>query len=191
MGSKRRDTEAVISGAGVFLSLITLLVEKVKEIGGTVEDIYRLVTPEGAEKIKRIASIIVGAGEKIFSLAQMIALGMYDRVNLDITAENFPVDSTARWDDETRVFHFDKRMSTDAVRAEMDKEGWKPACIWHLLFVGMKNPEWQRQFPIYALGSVWRRLAPCLYGSDGERVLGLGGVGDDWLGGCRFLAVRK
>ncbi len=59
MAKSKKEVEAIISGAGVFQSLITLLVDKVKELGGTMEDIYRLITPAGAQTLKRIAEVIV------------------------------------------------------------------------------------------------------------------------------------
>jgi len=59
-----KKTEAIVSSAGFFLSLVTSLVDKVKELGGSIEDIHRLVTPEGAGTLSEIARIIIEAGGK-------------------------------------------------------------------------------------------------------------------------------
>ncbi len=54
----KKQTEPIVSAMGVLTSLITMLVEAVKAAGGTMECLYRLVTPEGAETLRRIAKII-------------------------------------------------------------------------------------------------------------------------------------
>ena len=55
----KKEVEAIVSAMGVFQSFISNLVELVKKFGGSVENIYRLVTPEGAETLEAIARIIV------------------------------------------------------------------------------------------------------------------------------------
>ncbi|KKR48343.1 MAG: hypothetical protein UT86_C0007G0022, partial [Candidatus Magasanikbacteria bacterium GW2011_GWC2_40_17] len=86
--------------------------------------------------------------------------------------------------------------STDEVLAEMDRHGLRPALYEELLAFGAKYPDEQRQFPIIALGSVWRgfggRLRVAYLSRGGsERSLSLYWFGGDWNGFCRFLAVRK
>jgi hypothetical protein len=56
MGKK---VEPIVSAMGVFMSFINGLVEAVKNLGGTMESIYKLATSEGAETLKKIAEIIV------------------------------------------------------------------------------------------------------------------------------------
>ncbi len=191
---------AVVSAVWVMLSILTDLVKIMKEFGLTIQEVgekfYVLAQTESEGARRQIADIIakVGeakVGEKVLSLVEMIALGKYNWVKSGITAENFSVDQTAKWDEETRLFHFDRSMFTDAVKAEMDKEGWKPASIWNLLFFGMENPELQRQFPIIALGSVWRGDVPELFRLGSLRVLSLDRIGSDWDDNSHFLAVRK
>lgn len=60
----RKEVEAIASAMGVFMAIISALVELVKKIGGTMENIYRLATPEGSETLEAIARIIVGGAEK-------------------------------------------------------------------------------------------------------------------------------
>ncbi len=59
------QVEAIASGMGVFVSIISSLVELVKKFGGTMENIYHLVTPEGRVTLEKIAQIIVGEVEKV------------------------------------------------------------------------------------------------------------------------------
>jgi len=54
-----KEVEAIVSAMGVFTTLITNLVELVKKLGGTVENIYRLATPEGRKTLEAIAQLIV------------------------------------------------------------------------------------------------------------------------------------
>jgi hypothetical protein len=61
----RKEVEAILSGMGVFTAIISFLVELVKKFGGTMEDIYRLATPEGSETLEKIARLIVGGAEKV------------------------------------------------------------------------------------------------------------------------------
>lgn len=193
--AKRKNVAAVVSAMGALLDVITDLVVMIKELGADVgECLYRLARPDGKETLKAIAELLVRDYQKAKgSLTDLIAQGKYDWVNSDITADNFPVDGLVNPDEETRLFHFNQEMSSDDVVAEMDKEGWKPATIWHLLILGIKNPELQKQFPTIALGSVWRGFVPVLPwdGIHRRRNLGLRRLDVRWFGVCRFLAVRK
>ncbi len=74
--------------------------------------------------------------------------------------------------------------------------GYRPATLPELLALGKQYPEFQRWFPIIALGSVWRgqggvRLAPCLSENAGKRGLGLDSFDFVWGAFCCFLAVPK
>ncbi|MDP2736466.1 MAG: hypothetical protein Q8O59_01620 [bacterium] len=55
----KKEVEAIVSGMGVFVAIISSLVELVKKLGGSIEMIYRLATPEGSETLEAIARIIV------------------------------------------------------------------------------------------------------------------------------------
>lgn len=60
----RKDVEAIVSGMGVFVAIISRLVELVKELGGSIDNLYRLATPEGSETLKAVARVIIDATEK-------------------------------------------------------------------------------------------------------------------------------
>lgn len=55
----RKEVEAIVSGMGVFMAIISSLVELVKKFGGTMENIYRLATPEGIKTLEAVARLIV------------------------------------------------------------------------------------------------------------------------------------
>ena len=56
----KKEVEAIVSGMGVFVAIISNLVELVKKFGGTMECVYRLATPEGSATLEAIARVIVG-----------------------------------------------------------------------------------------------------------------------------------
>jgi hypothetical protein len=60
----KKEVEAIVSGMGVFTSIISGLAGIVKKHGGTMKDIYRLATPDGSETLEEIARIIVGGADK-------------------------------------------------------------------------------------------------------------------------------
>ncbi len=64
MARSKKEVEAISSGMGVFVAIISSLVELVKKLGGSMESIYRLATPEGSATLEKIARIIVGGVER-------------------------------------------------------------------------------------------------------------------------------
>ena len=199
------------SGMGRALALVQALCRKVRQHGGTEDDVRRLLGEEREGLLDQLAKLIVGdqkaagtATPLIFELsincdqplADMIAAGHYDSVNTDITAEHFPITGQGQLPIEVELHHFNCRMPSEQALQELDQAGYRPGVIEELLALGTKNPELQRQFPIIALASRWRysrghRDVPSLHGWYGRRELDLLWFGDDWYEHCRFLAVRK
>lgn len=145
----------------------------------------------GANGAKNILRILTN-----LSLADRIARGEYDRVNSDITEEHFPTVIPADYDAEYKLFHFNRPIGSEAAIAEMEDERFRPGTLAELLVLGETQPELQKQFPIIALGSLWRlsggdRGVPGLYGLGHRRELLLYWFGGGWGGHYRFLAVRK
>jgi len=60
----KKEVEAIVSGMGVFVAIISSLVELVKKLGGSIEMIYRLATPEGSKTLEAIARIVVSGAAK-------------------------------------------------------------------------------------------------------------------------------
>jgi len=194
----------IVSGMGLAMSIVTNLVSKVKKAGGTDEDIHRLVRPDGEEILDKVADLIVTVKRQVFkvvvdyakSLEEMIEVGKYDNVNSDITSDHFPVTGTGQKEKEITLFHFNRSIFSNDAIAEMEKAGYHPALVEELLSLGAAYKELQKQFPIVALGSVWRypdgsRHVPSLFWNGDERRLDLHCFESGWFVDWRFAAVRN
>lgn len=202
-----KQKSELISAVGVLLSIVTALVTAVRKYGGDNEDIYRLATPDGETLVDKIGKLLAEAGQSVknlFTLAvdysrsleQMVGAGKYDWMNDNITGNNFPHQSLGVVEQRCKLFHFNRSISSEDVITEMKKEGFIPADTATLCVFGEKFPEKQREFPIVALGQVWRsasgdRGVAYLNGVGAGRGLSLDWFDFDWSGDYRFLAVRK
>lgn len=136
--------------------------------------------------------LIVDYGQ---TLEAMIAAGRYDWKNGDITAERFPIEGEGKVEFEAVLFHFDKNISSEDAKQQIEQAGYEVGKIEHLLSFGANYPEEQRKFPIVGLGPVGEvdggRVVPYLGRGVSERFLYLYWLGGDWLASFRFLGVRK
>ena len=202
--SSKLDKSAIVAGAGLAASIFIALVKKVLELGGTDEDIHRLATPDGETILGKVAEIIVGKVHQAFkvvvdytkTLKEMVLVGKYDWVNENITQDHFPIQGSGKQEVQVALFHFGKIMASDQIIAEMEKQGYRSTRIEELLALGASQLELQRQFPIVALGSVWRgpygdRGVPVLDRGDARRRLGLHWLEHEWHESYRFAAVRN
>jgi len=200
-----------LKGAGKMWAIMQVIVNAVLEMGGSDEDLHRLLTDSGL--VKKIAELIMSGKQKVeekaseiykvvvdysATLAEMIKAGKYDWFNDDITDKHFPIQGTGKNEVELVLVHLNRNATTKEVLEHLNGQGLEPAKIEHLLAFGSTYPELQRQFPIIALGSVWvdshgYRYYPSLYSFDSKRRLSLywRGDGGHWGDACRFLAVRK
>jgi hypothetical protein len=200
-----RNKNVFIGAAGTLLRILSIIMEAIRDNDGLDED-FSLVEKD-ATLADAIGKLVAEAGKKarkIFhllvnydrSVEEGIRAGHYDWSNSNITSSNFPSTRKGTAEEDVHLVHFDKVMSTDAVLAELDKMGLRPAELQHSLAFGEKYPEVQRKFPVVFLGSVWQdpygtRYCPFLFRFDAERRLYLVWIVVDWHGGCRFAAVRK
>lgn len=126
-------------------------------------------------------------------LSDMVVDCHFDSVNEHVNEKNFPPE-TLVLGSGPKIFHFNRRISSEDVIAEMKKDGYRPAKLGDLLDYGAKNPEEQRKYPIVALGSAAVILAvryvACIYGDGSERELVLSYFVNTWDAHSRFLAVR-
>ena len=154
---------------------------------------------KGKEQIKDGEENITLTVDYSRTVEQMIAGGNYGWKNSDITEKNFPLPTKLlgkKITASTKLFHFERSISSEDAISEMNKAGFRPATLAELLALGEAHPELQKEFPIVALGSVWRdergdRLVPVLYFDDDGRELGLNWLGFDWDDNYRFFGVRK
>jgi len=207
----KKNVEAAVSARGSLLTIVVNLVKYIQEFGGNVDQcLYLLAQPEGDITIKAVAKLIAEAGQAavgIFhlvvdytlSLSDLIALGGFDRVNPNITAEHFSAKGKGKQKVKVELWHPNKYFSNgDEVIAELKtaKPGYRFATLWELITLAINQPDLQRQFPIAALGSIWLqaagdRLFAFLDGSDSECDLYLGRLGFDFLVHWRFAVVRE
>lgn len=140
-------------------------------------------------------------------LGQMIAVGSYDWTNSDITAEHFPLNGTGKRKVRVELLHFNQYFSNgDEVIAKLKevndwlaqqgaKYRYRFAQIEELLALGAFQPEFQRQFPIAALGSIWHHAGDrgfaYLDRVDAKRYLNLNYLGGDFSDFWRFAVVRE
>ena len=159
-----------------------------------LEKVIRLLIAKPQVNVSgRLTLLVEVDGTK--TIEQLIADGKYDWKNSDVNQKNYPVANITKRTTEIELFHFNRSISSDGTKKEMDKAGFRPATIEELLTLGSSNPELQRQFPIIALGSVCRlgfdRFVAFLDVGDGGRKLGLDDLAFVWFGSYRFAAVRK
>jgi hypothetical protein len=128
------------------------------------------------------------------TLNQMIALGKYDWVNPDITADRFPIKGEGKKKKVVELVHFNRDISSENAVKELKKMGLRPATIEELLAFGAKYPEIQRKFLVISLGSSCelggRRSVACLRRLGSGRGLNLSFWDGVWGGHYRFLGVR-
>lgn len=177
---------------------------RVEKLGVSAEKLYEALKSKEkrqamaeacAEVLKKTTENILSILSSL-SLSDRIAAGKYDWVNDDITEKHFPDKAEKDYEVEYRIFHFNRSISSESAIAEMEKEGFRAGNLVELLKLGETKPELQREFPIIALGSVWRngvghRNVPVLNCDAAGRGLDLYWFGYDWDGAYRFLGVRK
>lgn len=203
-----KKTSLLVSAMGVLTGFGTAFAAAFKKRGGTDEDLHQLLVGLKSEdfisQITDLAMKMTGAVRDGFhiivdyakTLDEMIRAGAYDWVNSNITSEYFPVKGEGRVELNAELVHYGKFMSSDSIVQDMGSHGLRPGTLAELLAFGGKYPEKQREFPIVALGSVWRdwhgdRFVAFLHCYESRRELDLGIWEGGWGGRYRFLAFRK
>ncbi len=203
--------DAMMMGAGWIGSLTSKLSKALRKKGVSYEQIHELVKDGEAqdalvEKIAGVLAEVMQQAKNLFrvtvdyslTLEQMIAAGRYDWKNSDINQKNFPIPPSKRGKEDVviELKHFNRTMDSDEVIRELDKDGFRPANVFELQAFAETYPEKQREFPIVALGSVWRhwggsRSVAGLCGAADRRDLDLRCFDSRWHSDYRFAAVRK
>jgi len=193
---------------GALLGFITSFVSAFQKRGGTDELLHELLVGKQSEDfINQVADLAMKMVKTVRdgfwvvvdyskSLTEMISAGNYDWVNSDISEKNFPVNGKGQIESNIELIHYGKSMSSEDVIQDMETKGLRPATLSELLAFGKSYPDKQREFPIVALGSVWRnlfgtRFVAFLSSFDSKRLLHLCIWGGGWVESCRFAAVRK
>ncbi|MFA6603911.1 MAG: hypothetical protein WCT10_03670 [Patescibacteria group bacterium] len=184
-----------VSAAGTTFEIIQKLSGAVRDLGGSDDHLRRILSDE--ELRREIAKLLV-AGTCRKTLGDMLKACGNDWANSAITEEHFPVKPELFTVAGTKVFHFNRIMTTKEVEAAIRAKGYEPASIETLLAYGVENPREQRKHPIVALGSSWvhpggSREVPCLCEYDRKRQLRLwyANPKNYWCEDYCFLASRK
>ena len=130
------------------------------------------------------------------TLEQMIAAGRYDWVNSDITATRFPVKGEGKKELIGQLIHFNRAMSSEEVKKELDTKGLRPATHEEALAFRAQRSEFQcDEFAVVAIGSFTKihgsRNVMYIDAIELKRRLDLACLDSDWNGRCRFLAVAN
>ncbi len=130
------------------------------------------------------------------SVEELVHLGCYDWSNSDITSRHFPTQRTGKAEVAIELIRFGRAIGSCEALRELGKMGYRPAEIHEFLAFGAKYPNIQWEFPVVALGSVWRSpsgdcYVPYLHRCGSERRLHLRWFGGGWHRPCRFAVVRK
>ncbi|MBZ5630257.1 MAG: hypothetical protein LAO06_15465 [Acidobacteriia bacterium] len=186
--------------------ILQSLLARVKKRGYSDDEILR-VAAQGDTLLDKFADVMAEAARKprdVFpvtvnydlSLEEAIKAGEYQAVHTEITAANFPSTRIGQADVEIVLIRFDRRMASEDVVRELDREGLRAAELPEFLAFGAAYPDVQRKFSVAGLGSVWRdrkgyRNVPCLYEASEGRYLDLHWWDDGWYTYTRFAATHK
>lgn len=207
----KKNKSVFVSAAGVLAGFYIAFANAFKNRGGTDEDLHQLLVGSKSEDFineitdlaMKMVSVAVNAFRVVVnygqSLAQMIQFGHYDWVNPDITEEHFPFHGQDQVELNIELVQFDKVMESGSeVLREFDIRGFQPATLPELLAFGAKYkyPEEQTEFPIVALGSIWRdsfgpHLVVCLNRDSSGRRLDTFLFKGQFSNCCRFVVVRR
>jgi len=205
MASKKQSLAG--EGLGLFTDFVQGIRNGVKRAGGTDKQLESL---RDERVIAAIVNLLMVPVQKVLefldrtvsismdltrSMLQLVADGRYDYVNPDIAKQCGITTGEDTRTTEVHLLHYNKQMTSDQVIADMDRQGLRPATFLELLWLGIRHPLLQLDFPIIALGTVLQvggyRSVACLDRSGRGRLLDLGWFDGEWDEGCRFAAVRK
>lgn len=202
--SKKVMRNEILSSLGTAFEIIKKISDAIRALGGTDEDLRRIITESALAK--QIAELIMADSlgvSKTYqvivdyskSMAKMISLGNYDWASEGLTQGFFPIKKgTGSHKVKLVLVHFDKSSSTNDILAYLDAMALTPASIEHLLAFGEQYPEIQKKFRIIALGSVYDVQChhyPTLNYVLGNRRLDATWDQEGFWRDCRFLAVQE
>ncbi|MFP4515008.1 MAG: hypothetical protein ACLFNO_03345 [Parcubacteria group bacterium] len=135
------------------------------------------------------------------TLKEMIKFGNYDYFDKKINENNFPfpVDFLGKKIKiYAKLLHFNEVIRGQEIIDRLNKTeaSFRPATLAEQLSFAQANPELQKDFPIVALGSIYRNIfrslsVPVLFFDDYKRQLSLDWFESKWSPFCRFLIVHK
>lgn len=157
---------------------------------GKIKVVFQTVV----SSIKFTRKLFVDEDKSVECLLRVAEFRRYDN---RISSQNFPVKENSEYEErEIAIFHFDVNLSSDTVIKNMSDAGYRPATIWELVSLAMKEPYFYEDFAVVALGSVCTldtQYTVSLYKSHGTSELGLAKFNSEggWHATARFAAVKK
>ena len=130
------------------------------------------------------------------SFKDMVEAGDYKWVNRGITEKNFPINIKGKVTGKILLIlvHFNRCMCSDQVLKKFAEHQLQlqPGILLGLLVFGAEHPDKQREFPIVAIGSVWKNQVPYIGQSSSKNIRGLSLNSRDrkWGKRYRFLATK-
>lgn len=128
------------------------------------------------------------------SVEQAVKLGHYHFSDEHFVRQNFYTKKKGTKDVVIRLVQFPRMVTTKYARSELKEMGYRPCTLHELLAFGEKFPQKQLEFPIVALGSVWKddgdEIFPYLYSDGRSRNLGPACPWVGWASAFRFAVVR-
>jgi hypothetical protein len=188
-------------------AVLQSLIDKLKKRGQSEDEILKVVQSQGDGLLEKFADVMTAAVSKPsetfpvtvnydLTVEAAVDAGNYQGVNSSITSKNFPPSRHGQENLEILLVRYDRRMTSESVLEELDRENLRPAELPEFLAFGATYPEVQRKFSVVGLGSVWcdrkgYRNVPCLYTASEGRYLDLHWWDDGWYSYSRFAAIRK
>lgn len=129
------------------------------------------------------------------SLEDAVKAGKYPCGDSNIASDKFPEAGTGIKATEVFFLNFGVEMNSYDALPAIESFGLRPANLRELLAVGEEHPSLQNEFPIVALGSIWkphheRWFVPALGLDRAQRELRLKKYSSPWSDVRRFAAVR-
>lgn len=194
----RKETADVERGAGVFASIITSLVVKVRERGGDGANFHFLVKPEAESTLDQIAELIVRAGRPTNSFCldkRKDGWTLLENVQRRLTSANIDVVSFLNGNEN----YINGEEMVRRARMELDANYGQEDAEWLFENLGAGIPFELRKFYLVFPGTVWQdtgggRLVPCLRWGDGQGQWIFGFLRLDdvfWLSSGRLIIPRK
>ena len=128
---------------------------------------------------------------------EMIKAGQYERVDRNISAQNFPVRVRFKKTIEIKLMHFNtaREVSTKNVLLAINEAGCRPARIEELLAFGERCKK-AAPYSVVALGSVWQddqgnEHVPYIFWNGKTKSLFLTKIPLNWADDFRFAALSK
>lgn len=151
------------------LSFFEVLLEDIRSLGGSDNDLYRILEPENKLLILRFAEMIMGKHvpfeqypsswditvDYSININDMIDNGNYDYVHKNIDSSYFFYDTSGISELEIHIIHLNGGYHINQVVQTLSEHNWRPINFLELLCLGIQYPDLQRQFSIIALDASW------------------------------------